>query len=76
MRLLTVKEGADVLRVKPARAYQLIRESVFPPGVVVRIGYKQLRFSDEGLKSWIEGGGNNANLSQNQNNTGHVGEWK
>jgi predicted DNA-binding transcriptional regulator AlpA len=58
MRLLTVREGADVLRVKPARAYQLIRENAFPPGVVVRIGSKQLRFSEDGLRAWIASGGN------------------
>ena len=57
MRLLNVREGCEVLRVTPARAYQLIRENHFPPGVVVRIGYKQLRFSEDGLKSWIEAGG-------------------
>ena len=72
MRLLTVREGADVLRVKPARAYQLIREQVFPPGVVVRIGNKQLRFSEDGLRAWIETGGNSANQENGQNQVSHA----
>ncbi len=57
MRLLTVPEGATILRVKPPRAYDLIREGFFPVGVIVKIGKRQLRFSEEGLRSWIESGG-------------------
>jgi len=58
MRLITVKEGSTILGTKPPRTYELIRKDYFPPGVVVRIGHKQLRFSDDGLRSWIEAGGN------------------
>jgi excisionase family DNA binding protein len=60
MRLITVKEGSRILNTKLPRTYELIRAGEFPPGVVVRIGHKQLRFSEDGLKRWIEAGGNNA----------------
>lgn len=58
MRLLTVKQGSRILGTKPSRTYELIRKGFFPNGVVVRMGHKQLRFSEEGLKNWIEAGGN------------------
>jgi predicted DNA-binding transcriptional regulator AlpA len=60
MRLISVKEGSTILGTKPPRTYELIRRGYFPPGVVVRVGHKQLRFSEDGLKRWIEAGGNNA----------------
>ena len=66
MRLLTVQEGSELLRIKPARAYQLIRENAFPPGVIVRIGEKQLRFSEEGLREWITKGGSESNLPESE----------
>jgi predicted DNA-binding transcriptional regulator AlpA len=65
MRLIKVKEGSRILDTTTARTYELIRQGHFPPGVVVRIGHKQLRFSDDGLRSWIEAGGN---ISKNNGN--------
>lgn len=60
MRLITVKEASRILRTPLPRAYELIRTGYFPPGVVVKIGHRQLRFSEDGLRKWIEAGGNNA----------------
>ena len=59
MRLITVKEGSRILGIKSPRIYELIRTGYFPNGVVVKIGLKQIRFSEDGLKNWIEAGGNN-----------------
>jgi predicted DNA-binding transcriptional regulator AlpA len=73
MKLVTVREACDVLRVTPARAYQLIRENHFPPGVIIRLGERQLRFSDVGLRSWIESGGNRTNDNGSNSATQAVG---
>ncbi len=53
MRLLTVQEAADFLRVTQARTYQLLR-SGFIPGV--RIG-RQLRVDESALHQWVARGG-------------------
>ena len=53
MRLLTVQEAADFLRVTRARTYQLLR-SGFIPGV--RIG-RQLRVNESALHEWVARGG-------------------
>ena len=52
-RLLKAGEVADVLGVRPWRAYELMRSGDLP---VVRIG-KSVRVSVTALKEWIEGGG-------------------
>ena len=54
MRLLTVTEAADLLRVRKARAYDLAREGVLP---CVRLG-RQVRFDACALEEWIARGGN------------------
>ncbi len=53
MRLLTVKEAAEFLRVTQARTYQLLR-SGFIPGV--RIG-RQIRVDESALHQWVARGG-------------------
>jgi excisionase family DNA binding protein len=53
MRLLTIPEVSDLLRVPPARAYELARQGVLP---VVRLG-RQVRVSEPALQRWIEDGG-------------------
>jgi len=53
MRLLTVPEAAEFLRVTQARTYQLLR-SGFIPGV--RIG-RQLRVDESALHQWVARGG-------------------
>jgi excisionase family DNA binding protein len=53
MRLLTVQEAAEFLRVTQARTYQLLR-SGFIPGV--RIG-RQLRVDESALHQWVARGG-------------------
>ena len=53
MRLLTVDEVSDVLRVHRGRIYELARAGALP---VVRLG-RQIRVSGEALERWIEQGG-------------------
>ena len=54
MRLLTAKEVAPILQVKPARVYELARERAIPS---VRVGERQLRFEESALRDWIVAGG-------------------
>jgi len=56
MKLLTAKEVSQVLRVKPARVYELARERVIPS---VRLGERQVRFDEAALREWIARGGAN-----------------
>ena len=53
MQLLTVPQVAQVLGVRPARAYELIRDGAIP---AVRLR-RQVRVSAETLRAWIDGGG-------------------
>ena len=53
MRLLTIKEVAEILRVRDQRAYQLIHAKILP---AVRIG-RQLRVSEDSLRKFVESGG-------------------
>ena len=53
MKLLTVQEVADVLRVPRSRAYELARKGLLP---CVRIG-RQIRISEDALAEWIAQGG-------------------
>jgi hypothetical protein len=46
---------ARILNVDKARVYELAR-TVFPPGVVVRIG-RQVRFDERALLEWLRKGG-------------------
>ena len=53
MRLMTVSEAAELLRLRPARVYELAREGVLP---VVRLG-RQVRVEEQALRDWIARGG-------------------
>ena len=53
MHLLTVNEVAELLRVSPARVYELLRTEALP---AVRLG-RQVRVSREALERWIDRGG-------------------
>jgi len=55
MRLLTAKEVSQVLRVTPARVYELARERAIP---AIRMGERQVRFDESALREWIASGGN------------------
>ena len=55
-RLKTADEVADFLGVTIPRVYDLARQHMFPPGVVVRIG-RQVRFDEDALAGWISRGG-------------------
>lgn len=54
MKLLTVKETAQVLRVKPPRVYELIRQRLLP---AVKVGHRQIRVAEESLQTWVSQGG-------------------
>lgn len=60
MRLLTVKEVADVLRVTPARVYEMGRLRVLP---AVRLG-RTVRFDEAELQKFIVGGGRPGNKGE------------
>jgi excisionase family DNA binding protein len=53
MRLLTAKEVAAILGVKPARVYELSRIKLLP---TVRMG-RQVRYDESALLEWIKAGG-------------------
>ncbi len=48
--LLTANEIGEMLRIKPARVYELVREGILP---CVRLG-RQIRFDQQRLRDWIE----------------------
>jgi excisionase family DNA binding protein len=52
--LLMAKEVAAILRVKPARVYDLARKGLIPS---VCIGERQIRFQWASLQEWIARGG-------------------
>lgn len=53
MQLMTIEQVCEVLRVKRARVYELIREGLLPS---VRLG-RQVRISEDALRAWIKDGG-------------------
>lgn len=53
MKLLSLREVAEILSVTPARAAALARENLLP---VVRLG-RQIRVHPEQLQRFIENGG-------------------
>ena len=53
MRLLLVREVAEVLRVPRSRAYELVREGLIPS---IRLG-RQVRIEESALREWILAGG-------------------
>ena len=62
-KLLTVKEVGEILDLKPARIYELTRERKIP---FVQIGERQYRYSETALMIWIENGGNQTQMAENQ----------
>jgi len=49
MKILTVKETADALRVKPQRVYRMMRNDGLP---YIRLG-RQVRVDEDSLKTWL-----------------------
>jgi excisionase family DNA binding protein len=49
MKVLTVKETADVLKVKPQWVYRMLRAGGLP---FVRLG-RQIRIDEESLEKWL-----------------------
>jgi excisionase family DNA binding protein len=54
MRLITAKEASEILGVRLARLYELVRLKVVP---YVRLGPRQIRFDVEVLTAWSKSGG-------------------
>jgi len=63
-KLLTVKDVAEILDLKPARIYELTRQKKIP---FVQIGERQYRYSEAALQNWIEHGGNQDENEANEN---------
>lgn len=55
-QLKTLKFAAGVLGVSMARATNMAREGILPPGVVVKLG-RQWRVHPERLREFIDAGG-------------------
>ena len=49
MKVLTVKEKADVLKVKPQWVYRMMRNDGLP---CIRLG-RQIRVDEESLEKWL-----------------------
>ncbi len=49
MKVLTVKETADALKVKPQWVYRMIRSDGLP---FIRLG-RQVRVDEDDLKKWV-----------------------
>jgi excisionase family DNA binding protein len=49
MKILTVKETADVLKVKPQRVYRMMSNDGLP---CIRLG-RQIRVDEDSLKKWL-----------------------
>jgi excisionase family DNA binding protein len=49
MKILTVKETADALKVKPQRVYNMMRNDGLP---CIRLG-RQVRIDEDSLKKWL-----------------------
>ena len=49
MKILTVKETADALKVKPQRVYRMMRNDGLPS---IRLG-RQVRVDEDSLKKWL-----------------------
>jgi excisionase family DNA binding protein len=56
MRLMRVPDVAKTLGVTAWRVYDLARQGVLPPGVVVRLG-REVRVDAEALEAWVRAGG-------------------
>jgi predicted DNA-binding transcriptional regulator AlpA len=57
MALRKVEFAAQELGVSEQRGYELVRKVFFPPGIVTRLGVRQIRFNEEALRAWIAGWG-------------------
>ena len=49
MKILTVKETADILKVKPQRVYRKMSNDGLP---CIRLG-RQIRVDEDSLKQWL-----------------------
>jgi excisionase family DNA binding protein len=49
MKLLTVKEAADLLKVKPQWVYRMLRSDGLP---FLRLG-RQIRIDEDSLENWL-----------------------
>lgn len=68
MALRKVEFVAQELGVSEQRVYELVRKGFFPPGVVTRLGVRQIRFNEEALRDWISRGGAQASKASTSDN--------
>jgi excisionase family DNA binding protein len=72
MSLRKVEFVAQELGVSEQRVYELVRKGFFPPGVVTRLGVRQIRFNEEALRDWIARGGVDTSKASNASDTSAV----
>jgi len=65
MKLMKAAEVAAILRVSPARIYEIARRGLLP---TVRIGERQVRFAEEAVREWIANGGAQVTQSELKGN--------
>lgn len=54
MQLIDAKQAAQILQVRKARLYELVRLGMIPS---VRLGQRQVRFDLDALAAWSKSGG-------------------
>jgi predicted DNA-binding transcriptional regulator AlpA len=57
MKLICATEAAEVLGIRLQRFYEMVRREMFPTGVIVRFGERQLKVNHAKLVQWIDAGG-------------------
>jgi excisionase family DNA binding protein len=72
MSLRKVEFVAQELGVSEQRVYELVRKGFFPPGVVTRLGVRQIRFNEEALRDWIDRGGVDTSKASNASDASAV----
>lgn len=48
---------ARLLSIPLQRVYAMARAGIFPAGVIVRFGNRQIRFDEDRLTRWLQAGG-------------------
>ena len=56
MRVLTIAQTAAILQMTKPRVYEMVRQGILPPGVVVHFG-RQVRINEQRFRAWLDDGG-------------------
>lgn len=55
--LINTDDAAILMCITKQRVWAMTRSGLFPRGVIVRLGSRQIRFSKNLLLEWVEAGG-------------------